>query len=276
MCGVIDMSNLRIYLDRHDSETNTKIDFIRSVLTAIVLFGAVIYVTREEAFINFEGTKSMIFSYVSAMIWLGFSNSISLWSLEEKYIVHRIRTGLITVPEYLASTCISQTMLSLIQAMIATVMFTYFEYEDAGLVFGSANIDIFITSFLSILGTSFLGIAIGMFCTSVKAAIGVLPIVLIAELLFSNGIFELTGVLLDVSEYIHSKHALSAIGSVLNIDEYPMKLKEIYPMIVQIDNAMFDYSTKYILECWMHLLLLCVIAVLISYVAINLKINKKK
>ena len=47
------MSLLKNYINRHDSEKNMKLSFIGSLIVAIIIFGGIIYVTHDNAFVNF-------------------------------------------------------------------------------------------------------------------------------------------------------------------------------------------------------------------------------
>lgn len=254
----------------------SKADVLKSVVSAIVVFGIIVYATRKNVCISFEATKSLIFAYIMGCFWIGFCNTVSVWSQESKHILPRIKTRLFGVNTYLASVYISQTIICLLQAIVATFIFTYFNYERSGLVFTYSNMDLFITFWLVIQSAMTLGMFVGLLVKDIKGAMIVLPVILIAQMLFSKAIFEIEGFMESVSAYVAARFGVCAVGSILNINIYPMALKMQYPVIEQIPNSLFKYSQNYVLECWIHLLILTIIPMVLSYIVLTFKAYRKQ
>ncbi len=266
---------MKLYIDRLNEYS--KKDYFKSILSSVVVFLIIAYATKKNAFTNFEATKSLFFSYILCAVFVGLFNTISLWSEEHSYILPRIKSNLINIETYLGGTYISQTVLCILQGIIATLIFSYFfDYEKTGLVFSHSNIDIFITIFLTIECAMTLGLFVGLLLNSIKSAMTYLPLILIAQMLFSKGIFTLEGFTEKISLFIEARYGIAALGSICNINQYPLALKTIYPVIVQTPNTLFEYSKDYLLECWMHLLVLLIIPVVSAYIVLHFKVNKKQ
>lgn len=272
------MTSIMQYLNRHDAVTSTKKEFCKSLITTAVLFSAIVYVTKENAFETFESTKSLIFCYIMGAVWIGFCNTISLSSEESNYMIPRLKSGLISVHTYLIGNCLYQTILSLADAVVASMIFTYFDYDKKGLLFEKSNLEVFITLFLVIEAASMLGWSVGQLVHTVRSAMTVLPIVLVAQMLFSKGIFDISGFLDKISDFIEAKFGIAALGSIVNINQYPIKIKQTYPMfeIEQPLNQLFQSSGDYLTECWYHLVILTIIPVFVSYGVVNIKLRKKQ
>ena len=261
-------------INRQDEYSKT--DMLKSIVSAIVVFGIIVYATHKNVFVSFEATKSLVFAYIMGCFWIGFCNTVSVWSQESKHILPRIKTRLFSVNTYLTSVYISQTIVCFLQAIVATLIFAYFNYERSGLIFTYSNMDLFITFWLVIQAAMALGLFVGLLVKDIKGAMIVLPVVLIAQMLFSKAIFEIEGCMESVSAYIVAKFGVSAVGSILNINSYPMSLKIKYPIIEQVSNSLFEFSQGYVLECWIHLLILTMIPMLLSYAVLTFKAYRKR
>lgn len=265
--------NAKIFINRQDEFS--KKDLFQSLMCSIGVFIIIAYVTRENAFVTFEATKSLIFAYIMGCIWTGFFNTVSKWSEEENYMLPRIKTRLFRISTYLCGTYLSQTILCIIQGIIATIIFSYFDYDKTGLVFSSSNMEIFITFWLIIQAAMTLGLFVGLLVTGIKGAMTVLPVILISEMLFSKGIFEIDGIIETLSSIIEARYGIAAIGSICNINQYPLSLKRMYPMIEQTAHSLFNYSKNYVIECWIHLVILIIIPMILSYFILRFKAVKK-
>lgn len=266
---------MKLYIDRMNEYS--KKDYFKAILSSVIVFLIIAYATKKNAFTNFEATKSLFFSYILCAVFVGLFNTISLWSEEHSYILPRVKSNLINIGTYLGGTYISQTILCLIQGIIATLIFSYFfDYDKLGLVFSHSNIDIFITIFLTIECAMTLGLFTGLLLNSIKSAMTYLPLILIAQMLFSKGIFELEGFTEKLSFFIEARFGIAALGSICNINQYPLALKTIYPTIVQTPNTLFENSKDYVLQCWLHLLIILIVPIVGTYIVLYFKVNKKQ
>ena len=81
----------------------------------------------------------------------------------------------------------------MIQALIGASILTGFDYDRASLVLkkGNLNVDIFITIYLLILAGDMLGFLLSIVLKNMESALACVPIFLISQMLFSEGILSL-------------------------------------------------------------------------------------
>lgn len=268
------MKRMKIFM-RRSNELSRK-DILITLFTSVVVFSLVAYATRKNVFSIFEATKSNIFSMIMAAVWVGLCATISTWSSEEYHIMPQIKNNLLPVGSYIAGHLCIQLGLSAMQALIGTVIYeAFFDYANTGIVFPHVNIEVWLTLFLVIFASATLGLFVGLLISNIKSAMTVLPLVLIAQLLFSKGIFELENEIERVSNFVVARYGIAALGSIFDINQYPIAIKVKYPQVEQVINDLFQMNTEYILECWIGLVILAFVPIVAAYILLFMKKNKK-
>lgn len=268
------MKKMKIFMERQ--ELLSKFNILKILGSTCLVFFLVAYATKENVGTIYEMTKSCIFSMVMAAVWVGICATISIWSSEEHHIMPLIKMNILPVGSYIWGNILIQTMISIVQALIGTVIFAYFfEYDASGIVLPHTNAEIMLTLFLIIYASSALGMFVGLLISNIKSAMSVLPLLLIAQFLFSKGIFELEEQIEKVSDFIIARYGMASLGSILDINQYPIAIKVKYPIVEQTANELFKYSSGYILENWMGLAVLTIIPLIAAYLVLTYRKGKK-
>lgn len=270
------MKFYRLYKERWFT-TNYSM-FWKNLVSSVFVFGLCCYAVKEDVFVTYEATKSACFSCLMALIWSGIFNSIGLYNAEADYTNDALNKSL-PLSVYMLGSLSVQLRLCLIQAIACTAIFTgFFDYGKEGLVLPFSAIDYGITFFLILISADMLGLALGTFVNSIGTALSVIPVALIAQFLLSGSLFELSGVLEYVSKFTSAKFGFEAFGSIANLNDesLPLTISQIYPQIIKQANDLFDYSASYVVSCWGHLLLLGILAFVLSFLSLFIKINKKR
>lgn len=182
--------------------------------TAISLIIA--FVVGDNMFENYKDTLSGCFSMVSACIWIGIFNSIQVICKERDIIKREHRSGL-HISSYIIARAIYEMIICLVQAVIMVVLYTnIIDFPKDGLVTKIIVIDTFITFFVILLSSDYLGIAVSSIVKTANTAMTVMPFLLIIQLVFSGFVFELEGSVGNIAKITISKWGMEILGSISN------------------------------------------------------------
>ncbi len=194
-------------------------------------------VLRGSIFVLKEGTRSGFFAIISSCVWIGIFNSIQNICRERAIIKREHRTGL-HITSYVAAHMLFQALVCLIQALIMTLIYDLIlPFPARGLVFGSFFIDLFITFFLVLYSSDVLGLAISAMVKNTTAAMTVMPIVLIFQLIFSGTVFPLTGLAKSFSNITIAKWGQRILCVEANLNEIPSQMVRDEAAIIQNIDA---------------------------------------
>lgn len=223
------------------------------------------YAVRKDVFDVFVATKSCLFSVLMCSIWSGLFNSIALFFSERDYLPDDLNKFL-HVHTYVAANFMIQLFLCCVEAMISAVIFSlFFDFDTAGVVTGNRCIDFFLAFFLITMSADMLGFLVGMMINSITSIMTVIPIILIAQLLLSGCLFDLDGALDGAANFTTARWGFYSLGAIAD-------LNRLLPDGAKMD--IFKCDAKYVLYCWMFLLLLILICTLMSGLLLYSKVNR--
>lgn len=271
------MRKFRIYFNRQISVM--KIEIITKIIASAAVFGITVFATHSDVCSTFEATKSAVFALVMCAFWCGIFNTILLFKTDSAHVLPDIQENLVSPQLYVAVNVSIQLLVSVIQALIATMFFSYFDYDRKGIVCDNATLEIFLTFFLIIFSAATQGMLVSTFIQTIQAAVTVIPPLLIVQLLFCRALFEVNKHLIPASDYVESKFGIAALGSILDMNQYPISIVKKNPdlgkMIHVQANALYEHTANHLEMCWLHLLILAVIPVFVCIPVIYHRAFKK-
>lgn len=234
------------------------------------IFGAVIsliiaMVVGDNMFVYGIDTESGCFSIVSACIWIGIFNSIQSVCKERDIIKREHRSGM-HISSYIISRALYELIICLVQAMIMLFLCViFFEFPQDGLITNNIFIDVFITFFLILLSSDYLGIAVSSIVKTTTTAMTVMPFLLIVQLVLSGVLFALDGNIGLVAKITISKWGMEALGSIVNIDALPYNAAgwQIIPRDAYI------YESGHVVDSWLIILGFSILYLTISIVSLE-------
>ncbi|MBE6018618.1 MAG: ABC transporter permease [Lachnospiraceae bacterium] len=279
-------------------QSDWKVLPIGAVIAAIVTF-----VIGENLFVTQEGTQLGTFALVCVCIWNGFFNSIQVVCRERDIVKREHRAGL-HISSYICSHLLYQLILCILQTIVTIVilMIAGVKIPMQGVITPLGLIDIGLTILLITYVSDIMALMVSCIVRTTTTAMTVMPFLLIFQLVFSGGFFQLSGVA-DYVKYATISHwgmnSLSAIGryneqpmvslwntlvGVKNIEIYGQK--PLLDILVDIEShgmvddfikwsGQYGVSSEYastvsnVLTCWGVLLLLLVIFALASVIALK-------
>lgn len=267
---------------------------------AAIIAGLVSFVVGANLFKTQEGTIMGTFALACICIWNGFFNSIQVVCRERPIVKREHRAGM-HISAYITAHMIYQAFLCLCQTVI-----TIFVCNMAKVTFPTESlitpwpvVDIGISLFLITYCADIMALMISSIVHSTTTAMTIMPFMLIFQLVFSGGFFQLNGAAVKITDFTVSKWGLRALCSQGNYNSKPMvtlwnavsKLqdmevgggKPIWEFMVQADksglkdnilawsgsqnqNPVYAFNPLNVLKCWGFLILFTVIYALIAVI----------
>ena len=226
-------------------------------------------VTERQAFENYLDAKSLCFLIAIIGVWLGVLNSIQEIT-KERNIYKRERSVNLKLTPYILSKLTILGMLAVIQSFLFVgVMTLYVDFPSLNLL-GSVELELFITTTLSILAATALGLLVSSMVSNTDRAIGLTPVILIPQVVFSGLTFDLDGVAELISYLAVGKWAGRATA--ISVDYNNIPLASPNPNIPPPPRQMFDYyehDLALLLQNWGILLFFMLVCIAINVVILK-------
>ncbi|MCR5249039.1 MAG: ABC transporter permease [Lachnospiraceae bacterium] len=268
------MKDILLLCRKHTSMIGTNIGM---VIASVVICTAVCVSTRESAFECFEQSKVVLFAYVMAVLWTGFFNTLLVYNAHKTYTEADFGNRHYAPIQYLVAVVMIEAILCAFESVISSFVFYSFfrgEYHSLAIVTGSFIIDFILSVFFITFSSMCLGMLIGILFDYKHIAISI-PFILVIQLLFSGGIFDLPkgDVLNAIAKLCISRYGVGALGALLDMNSYPFSLSSVYP-IQQPYYDIYEPSTGNVINCWIRMLLLGLQSLILSYILLSHRAKK--
>ena len=190
---------------------------------SIVIAGLVSLVVRLDFFVTMEGTLKGALALSCVAIWNGFFNSIQVVCREREIIKREHRSGL-HISSYIVSHMLYQAILCLIQTVLTiyTSKMMGINFPKQGLFTNWMMVDIGITVFLISYSADMISLWISTLVHNTTTAMSIMPFILIAQLVFSGGIFQLPAWSNGISRLMISHYGVRCIAAQADYNNRPM------------------------------------------------------
>ena len=190
-------------------------------MAAIISF-LVVFVIKDSFCVNMEGTLKGGLALTCVCLWNGFFNSVQVICRERNIVKREHRSGL-HISSYIIAHMIYQLFLCVLQTVTIMVVLLYssLNMPGSGLITESFLIDFFVTLLLITYCSDMLSLLISSIVHSTTAAMTVMPLILMIQLIFSGGIFSLPPGVNGIKEFMISSHGMAAICAEARYNELP-------------------------------------------------------
>ena len=200
-------------------------------------------VADGEQFVQYEMTKSLLFALSCSAFFLGVLNSIQEICKERPILKREYMTGL-RMDSYISSKLFVMGLICGVQSLLLTVVFTFLiGAPDEGIMFTPA-FEILITTFLTALAASAMGLFVSALFKNADKAMTVAPILLMPQLLFSGLIFELGGVTEIISWAVVCRFSMQGYGTTTNLNSLSTRLEQQGIYIEREIDTFFTFSRR--------------------------------
>ena len=228
---------LRMFVYQSDWKVLPMGAIIASVVTFVV--GANLFVTQE-------GTLMGAFALVCVCIWNGFFNSIQVVCRERGIVKREHRSGM-HISSYVMAQMIYQFMLCLAQTVITLVIcnLSGVQFPQQGIIFGQGILDVGITLLLITFAADMMALMVSCVVRTTTTAMTVMPFLLIFQLVFSGGFFQLAGFAKKITVLTISRWGLDSLCAVGRYNE--LKMVTLWNTIFKFKDIEFE-GTKPLLD----------------------------
>ena len=250
---------------------NDRIRLMLIMLQAPLLAALIALVADGQQFEQFEITRSLLFALSCSAFWIGILNSIQEVCKERNILKREHMTGL-RLDSYIVSKMLVMGLVCAIQSFMLTSVFALLVgLPSQGVVFG-AYTELLLTTFLTALAASAMGIFVSSLFKNADRAMTVAPLLLMPQLLFSGMIFRLEGASEIISWITVCRFSVGAYGTTADLNSLPTRLEQ---QGIQIAREVESYFTFTGANFAFSLLMLCLFIVVFSafagYVLRNIK-----
>lgn len=201
-----------------------------AIIAAIVTF-----VVGANLFKTQEGTKLGVFALVCVCIWNGFFNSIQVVCREREIIKREHRAGLHMSSYVLAQMiyqlllCAAQTVVTLLICRLAGV-----QVPEVGIITPWGMLDAGISILLITYAADMMALMVSCIVRNTTTAMTTMPFLLIFQLVFSGGFFELNGFAEKIQYVTISHWGMDSLCCIGRYNEQPMV--SLWNMLVRFEN----------------------------------------
>ena len=222
------------------------------ILQAPLLAILLSLVVDGSQFDEYAMTKSILFALSCSAFWIGILNAIQE-VCKEKVILRREYMNGLRFSSYIASKLLNLALLCVLQTLMMVTLFVLLIGQpDEGIIF-IPYIEFLITTFLTALSATGLGILVSSIFTNSDRAMAIAPILLIPQILFSGALFELKDATEKISYVITSRWAIEAYGTTANLNK-----------LSGVEEDFYLFTESHILTAWGILLGSALLFVILS------------
>ena len=268
-----------------------------------VIAAVVTFVVGANLFKTQEGTKLGVFALVCVCIWNGFFNSIQVVCREREIIKREHRAGL-HMSSYVAAQMIYQLLLCAAQTAVTLIIcnLTGVVIPEAGVITRSGMVDIGITILLITYAADMMALMVSCIVRTTTTAMTTMPFLLIFQLVFSGGFFELNGIAQKIQYLTISHWGMNSLCSIGRYNDQPMvslwnmlvRFKDIEvfgatplkDLLIELEGnggrdqilhwagqqnqvAEFASTPETVAKCWGILLIMLIVFVIASIIALE-------
>ena len=209
---------LKKFLRMFIYQSDWKVLPIGAMIAAVVTF-----VVGENMFVTQEGTDMGTFALVCVCIWNGFFNSIQAVCREREIVKREHRSGL-HITSYVAAHMFYQLFLCLLQTVVTLLILGIagVKIPVPGVVTPWGILDVGITILITTYAADIMALMISCIVKTATTAMTVMPFLLIFQLVFSGGLFQLSGIADKIKYATISHWGMNSLCAIGRFNELPM------------------------------------------------------
>ena len=188
-----------------------------------IIAGLVTFVVGANLFVYQEGTLTGTFALVCVCIWNGCFNSIQSVCRERSIVKREHRAGL-HVSSYILSQMLYQFMLCLGQTVVTMVVcyVAGVHFPEQGIISPWGMADLSITILLTTYASDMMALMVSCIVRTTTTAMTTMPFLLIFQLVFSGGFFELNGIAQKIQYLTISHWGMNSLCTIGRYNDLPM------------------------------------------------------
>ncbi|WP_372998032.1 FHA domain-containing protein [Lutispora sp.] len=233
-------------------------------------------VSAKDSFEIYESSKQVLFTLACSAVWIGVLNSIQEVCKERVVLKREVSVNLRLFP-YIMSKVVVLGTLCLIQSIMLTgIVFLFITFPDVCFT-GNMLLEVTFFTFLTAMAATSMGLLVSAMVTNSDRAMGLAPLLLIPQILFSGVLFKLEGVTKIISYFAISRWSMAAYGILFDINSLPLRITVENPRFIlperQIEE-MFSRSLQNLMENEGVMFLFTVVCLALGIIALKKSLKK--
>lgn len=256
---------LRVLCQRNVSLLKNDLQRVLLLFLQAPLLAFLIYLVSDgEQYERYGITESLLFALACSAFWLGTLNSIQEICKERTILKREYMTG-VHLSSFILSKLVVFGVVCILQSILMIGVFVaLLGAPEEGIIFGSAGVEFFVTTFLTSLAATSMGLFVSALFKNADRAMTVAPLLLMPQILFSGLVFKLKGATDVLSWFVTCRWAMEGYGTTANLNGLNM---------IDPNDPFFEYTVSHELIVWM---ILIIYVVVFSAMGIAALLNLKK
>ncbi|AJA46791.1 ABC transporter ATP-binding/permease protein [Clostridium pasteurianum DSM 525 = ATCC 6013] len=228
-------------------------------------------VADKDSFKYFESSQQIIFTLACSAVWIGVLNSIQE-ICKERPIYKRERAVNLKLIPYIFSKLTILGFICLVQAGLLVVVFSALINQPKIHLLATLNLEIFITVFITIFTSTTMGLCVSTLVSNTDRAMGLAPIILIPQLLFTGLVFQLKGFSDKIADLAISKWASRALAVSFDLNGRPLKSQVEYPKLPTPPRdlpSFYNHDINMLYQNWIVLGVIILICLILNLVLLE-------
>lgn len=225
-------------------------------------------VVTKNIFYSYEETKAILFSLVTAAIWLGLLNAIQE-VCKERVILEKEYMSDLRISSYLCSKLLFLFLLSIIQSFLLISAFVLFvDVPSSGVIFSWYIETVFII-ILTIFSASSMGLFVSILAKDSSSASTMPTLLLVPQLLFSGILFPLDGVIGKISNFILCRWSTEALGTINDLNSLISSIQEVFPGYIREVESYYSFTINHLLYDGTIIIIMTFTFIIISFIILK-------
>jgi ABC-2 type transporter. len=230
--------HFRMFIYQNDWKVIPMAAFI-AMLVSIVI--------KDSFAVTMEGTGKGALAITSIALWNGCFNSIQVVCRERNIVKREHRSGM-HISSYIIAHMIYQAFICIIQTITTAGVFivAQLSFPQHGIIMNSFFIELMVTIFLITYASDMLSLFVSAVAKTTTAAMTVMPLILMVQLIFSGNMFSLPKSMNGISSLMISNHGTAAICAEVDFNNLPSSAG--WNMLKKVGNNSDDPNVSLMIE----------------------------
>lgn len=215
------------------------------------------------------GSRTILFILCAMASFMGLLNSYREICKEREIIFREASVGVSLLATVL-SKAITLFSIEALQAAILTAGFVSIIHVPQNHLLLDTDVEIYITVFLLLISSSAMGLLVSAALKSSEAAILLVLVLIIGQVVFSGVLFSVSGVLAVISYGVVCRWGVGALGASTDLND---RLKWLN---AGLDSPIYDPTVPNLIRSWQMLGLITVICVAAAWLVLYLGFSRRK
>ena len=268
----MNMMHFRVLVSRYLRQIFTNAgQLLPLLLEAPVMLFILAIACRSDAFTAKDVSQANITVFILVMMsaMMGILNSYREICKEREIIFREASVGVSLGATVLAK-ALTLFLVALVQALLLTAGFVRVIHVPQNDLLMDTNWEIYVTVLLILVSSAAMGLLISAALKSSESAILFVLVLIIAQVVFSGALFNVTGAMTAISYLVVCRWGMGALGASTDLNSRLVWLN------VGLDSPMYDATVPNLVHSWQMMGLITVVCLLAAWLVLKAGFARRK